>query len=110
MAAVGNNKNILWSPQNSLVIFTFKVDEENILGAFQTYFGSLAVWFADKHQALSGVSKMDAIWLQNLLITNNKLLDSVLFLRSVVSYNKNANGLLEDFLAREKKNKSADGR
>ena len=25
MAAVGNNKSILWSPQNSLVIFTFKV-------------------------------------------------------------------------------------
>ena len=25
MAAVGNNKSILWSPQNSLVIFMFKV-------------------------------------------------------------------------------------
>ena len=27
MAAVGNNKSIMWSPQNSLVIFTFKVVE-----------------------------------------------------------------------------------
>ena len=34
MAAVGNNKIILWDLQNSLVIFTFKVDEGNILAAF----------------------------------------------------------------------------
>ena len=34
MAAAGNNKSILWSPQNSLVIFTFKVVWENILAAF----------------------------------------------------------------------------
>ena len=34
MAAVGNNKGILWSPQNSLVIFTFKVVEGNMLAVF----------------------------------------------------------------------------
>ena len=34
MAAVGNNKRILSSQQNSLVIFTFKVVEGNILSAF----------------------------------------------------------------------------
>ena len=32
MAAVGNNKSILCSPQNSLVIFTFKVVQENYIG------------------------------------------------------------------------------
>ena len=34
MAGVGYNKSILWNPQNSLVIFTFKVVETNILAAF----------------------------------------------------------------------------
>ena len=34
MAAVGNNKSILWSSQNSLVIFMFGVVERNILAAF----------------------------------------------------------------------------
>ena len=44
MAVVGNNKIVQRSSQNSLVIFTFKVVEGNILAAFsETYFGSLAV-------------------------------------------------------------------
>ena len=34
MAAVGNSKSILLSPKHSLVIFTFKVGEGNILAAF----------------------------------------------------------------------------
>ena len=34
MAAVGNNKSILWSSQNSLVTFMFGVVEWNILAAF----------------------------------------------------------------------------
>ena len=34
MAAVGNNKSILWSSQNSLVIFMWGVVERNILAAF----------------------------------------------------------------------------
>ena len=69
MAAVGNNKSLLWSPQNRLVIFTFKVVEGNILAAFYTYFGSLVVWFAYKHRALDGRSKMAAFWFQNMLIS-----------------------------------------
>ena len=59
-AAVGNNKSILWSSQNSLVIFMFGVVERNILAAFQTYFRSLKVWFAYKHRALGGLFKMAA--------------------------------------------------
>ena len=39
--------------------------------------------FAYKHRSLGGLSKMADNWLQNLLITNNELLDPVLFLRSV---------------------------
>ena len=30
MAAVGNNKSILWGPQNSIVIFTFKEQMKNV--------------------------------------------------------------------------------
>ena len=64
MAAVGNSKIILWTPQNSLIIFTVKIDEGNILAVFQTYFGSLAVWFAYKHRASGDLSKMAVNWLQ----------------------------------------------
>ena len=67
--AVGNNKSILWSSQNSLVTFMFGVVERNVLAAFYTYFRSLKVWFAYKHQALGGIFKMAANWLQNRFIT-----------------------------------------
>ena len=82
MVPVGNHKIIMWSLQNSLVIFTFIIVVGNIFAAFQTYFGILAVSFAYKRRALGGLSKM-ANLLQHRLITNNELLDPVLFFRSV---------------------------
>ena len=49
MAAVAKNKSYCeLGLQNSLVTFTFKVDEGNILAGFVTYYGSLAIWFAYK--------------------------------------------------------------
>ena len=48
------------------------------------FFEILAVWFAYKHRASGGFSKMAVNWLQNQLITNNELLDPVLFFRSVL--------------------------
>ena len=34
VTAVGNNKSFMWSQKNSLVMFTFKFVEGNILAAF----------------------------------------------------------------------------
>ena len=63
--------------------FILKVDEGNI-GCILIIFGSLTVWFVYKHQALGRLFKIAVNWLQNRLITNNELLDPVLFFRSVM--------------------------
>ena len=85
MAAVFNKKSLLWGPQNSLIIFMLKIVKGNIINALSTYLGSLLVWFDYKPRASVSLSKMAVNWVQNQLITNNELLDPVLFFRSVTS-------------------------
>ena len=85
MAAVFNKKSLLWGPQNSLIIFMLKIVKGNIMNALSTYLGSLLVWFDYKPRASVSLSKMAVNWVQNQLITNNELLDPVLFFRSVTS-------------------------
>ena len=80
MAAFGNNKTILWSPQNSLVIFTFKVVYENILVAFLNLFRKprsmicLQISRFDTADHTHGVWERDWLNHQNafMLLNNNK--------------------------------------
>ena len=73
MAVVGNNKIILRSPQNSLVIFT--------LSKGTYWLHSKPISEAVQYDLLTNTepSKIADNWLQNLLITNNGLLDPVRF-------------------------------
>ena len=80
MAAVGNNKSILWSSQNSLVIFMFGVVERNI-----GWLHSKPISEVSTYDLLRN-TKLWVVFSRWLPIGNNELLDPVLFLRSVVTF------------------------
>ena len=102
MAAVGNNKNTLWSPQNCLVIFTLKVDEGNILAAciLNLFRKPRSMICLQTPSFLGRLFKMAVNWLQNRLITNSNLLDPVLFFRLVVETNKKVTQPFSSLLCR----------